>query len=204
MQRHLRQRRREQGDHQSGDAAGEERTDRRDRKRRTGAALARHLVAVDAGDHRGRLARDIDQDGRGRAAVLRAVVDAGEHDQRRDRRQSESQRQQHRDGGQRPDAGEHPDYRAQQHAEETIHQVLPVQRDAETDAEVLDQIEFHAYSTGHRLNGSPNPLTNTSAPNNASTTVRITISFLRKSWPPSALSTINNTVASTSPSGLSA
>ena len=44
----------------------------------------RHLVAVDAGDDRARLARHVDQDRRGRAAILRAVVDAGEHDQRAD------------------------------------------------------------------------------------------------------------------------
>ncbi len=56
---------------------------RRDAERRTGAALPRHLVAVDGGDDRRRLARNVDQDRGGRAAVLRAVVDAGEQDQRR-------------------------------------------------------------------------------------------------------------------------
>ena len=35
----------------------------------------------------GGLARHVDQDGGGRAAVLRAVEDAGQHDQRRGRRQ---------------------------------------------------------------------------------------------------------------------
>ena len=51
-------------------------------ERRAGAALLRHLVAVERGDDRGHLARDVHQDRRGRAAVLRAVVDAGEHDER--------------------------------------------------------------------------------------------------------------------------
>ena len=55
---------------------------------------------------------NVDQDRRGRAAILRAVVDAGEHDQRADRRQAEGDRQQHRDGGERPDAGQHADQRA--------------------------------------------------------------------------------------------
>ena len=40
----------------------------------------RHGVAVDAGHHRGGLARNAHQDRGGRAAVLRAVVDAGQHD----------------------------------------------------------------------------------------------------------------------------
>ena len=59
---------------------------RGDRQRRPGAALPRHLVAVDAGDDRRGLARQVDQDRGGRAAVLRAVIDAGQHDQRADRR----------------------------------------------------------------------------------------------------------------------
>ena len=48
-----------------------------------GASLARHLVPIDGGHHRGRLARNVDQDGGGRAAVLSTVIDAGEQDQRR-------------------------------------------------------------------------------------------------------------------------
>ena len=62
---------------------------------------SRHLVAVERGDHRRGLAGQVDQDGGGGAAVLRAVVDAGQHDERRDRRQRERGRQQHRDGGHR-------------------------------------------------------------------------------------------------------
>ena len=42
----------------------------------------RHRVAVDAGHHRGRFARNAHQDRGGRAAILRAVIDAGEHDDR--------------------------------------------------------------------------------------------------------------------------
>ena len=83
-----------------------------------GAALPGHLVAVDAGDHRGRFARQVDQDGGGGAAVLRAVVDAGQHDQRRHRRQRVGGRQQHGDGGDRADAGQHADQRAEQAADE--------------------------------------------------------------------------------------
>jgi hypothetical protein len=80
--------------------------------------LLGHLVAVERGHHRGRFTRDVDQDRGGRAAVLRAVIDAGEHDQRADRRQPEGDRQQHRDGGERADAGQHADQRADQRADQ--------------------------------------------------------------------------------------
>src|SRR5262249_45361113 len=70
----------------------------RHRQRCARAALSRHLVAIDAGDHRRGLARQVHQDGRGRAAILRAVEDAREHDQARCRLEMEGQRQQHRDG----------------------------------------------------------------------------------------------------------
>src|SRR6266850_5546114 len=46
------------------------------------AAPARHRVTVEAGHDRGRFARNVEQDRGGRAAVLGAVVDAGEHDHR--------------------------------------------------------------------------------------------------------------------------
>ena len=86
------------------DGAGKERCDRRDRERGTGAALLRHLMPVEAGDDGRGFARHIDQDRRGRAAILRAVENAGEHDQRRCRLQGECERQQDRDGGDRRDA----------------------------------------------------------------------------------------------------
>ena len=54
------------------------------------------------------------QDRRRRAAVLRAVVDAGQHDQRRHRLQRIGRRQQHRDRRDRTDAGQHADQRAEQ------------------------------------------------------------------------------------------
>ena len=110
--------------------AGEERAERRDRQRRAGAALARHLVAVDAGDDRRGLARQVDQDRRGRAAVLRAVEDAGQHDQAGHRLEMEGERQQHRDGRDRPDAGQHADQRADQAAEQREAEIGRRQRDA--------------------------------------------------------------------------
>ena len=140
--RHARQRLGEQHDDDRADRAGEERADRRDRQRRAGAALARHLVAVEAGHHRGGLARQVDQDRRRRAAVLRAVVDAGQHDQRRGRRQVEGDRQQHGDGRHRADAGQHADQRADHAAEQGIEQVLEADGDSESEKEVVQEIHL--------------------------------------------------------------
>jgi len=79
--------------------AGDERGDRRDAERRAGAAPARHLVAVDAGHDGRRLARHVEQDRGGRAAVFRAVIDAAQHDDPAGRVHVVGERQQHRDGG---------------------------------------------------------------------------------------------------------
>jgi hypothetical protein len=101
----LGERRREHDDHDRGDRPGKERGKRGDRERGAGASLPRHLMAVDAGDDRGGLTGKVDQDGRGRSAVLRAVENTGEHDKAGDRLDVESERQQHRDGRDWPDAG---------------------------------------------------------------------------------------------------
>ena len=108
------ERRTERRDENGADAAGEERTQCGDRKRRAGAPLLGHLMAVDAGDDGCRLAGNIDQDRCGGAAILRAIVDAGQHDQRWQRAEPEGDRQQHRDGRNRPDARQHADQRAEQ------------------------------------------------------------------------------------------
>ena len=141
LQRELGERRREARDEHGRDAAGEERAERRDAERLARLALARHLVAVEAGHHRGDLPGQVHQDRRGRAAVLRAVVDAGQHDERGHRRQHEGRRQQHRDGRDRADAGQHADQRAEEHADEAVEDVVPVQGDAEAQHQVVE--EFH-------------------------------------------------------------
>src|SRR5712671_5604167 len=105
-----------------------------------GAALARHLVAVDAGHHRGGLARQVDQDRGGRAAILGAVEDAGEHDQAGHRLEIEGERQQHRDRGDRADAGQHPDQGADQAADEREAEIDRRARDAEAEDDVVEQI----------------------------------------------------------------
>ncbi len=76
------------------------------------------------GHHRGTLAGQVDEDGGGRAAILRAVIDARQHDERRGRRQREGDRQQHRDGGDRPEARQDADCGAEQDADEAIADIL--------------------------------------------------------------------------------
>ena len=113
-----RERRREQREAERAERAGDERADRGDAERGAGAALQRHLVAVDAGHHRARFAGHADQHRGQRAAVLRAVVDAGEQDDRRGRVGAEGERQQQRDRRRRADARQHADHLPHQHAEE--------------------------------------------------------------------------------------
>jgi hypothetical protein len=124
QQRELGQRRAERGDDDGGNAAGEEGAERRRAERDAGAALLGHLVAVQRGDDRGRLAGDVHQDGRRRAAVLGAVIDAGEHDQRAHRIEPEGDRQQDGDGRDRADARQHADQRADETAGEAQGDVL--------------------------------------------------------------------------------
>ena len=107
-----------------------------DRERRAGAALPRHLMAVEAGDDRGGFTRNIDQHRGGRAAILGAVINSGEHDQRADRRQAEGDRQQHgnrRDGA---DARKHTDQCADERAEQTKADVVWIGGDRETERKV--------------------------------------------------------------------
>ena len=155
--RHARQRLGEDHDDDGADGAGEERADRRDRQRCAGAALARHLVAVEAGHDRRRLARQVDQDRRRRAAVLRAVVDAGQHDQRRRRRQVEGDRQQHGDGRHRADAGQHADQRADHAADQGIEQVLEGEGDAEAEGEIVEDLHLTTLRARWRYSSRDRP-----------------------------------------------
>jgi hypothetical protein len=110
-------------DQDGRDAAGEERPDRSDRQRRTGAALFRHLETVEGGHHRPGLTGNVDQDRRGRAAILRTIIDAGQHDQRTHRRQAKRDRKQHGHGGDGADARQHAHERANQRADQTQQNV---------------------------------------------------------------------------------
>src|SRR5215813_9521051 len=107
-----------------------------DAERRSGVALTRHLVTVDGGHDRGCLARNVDQDGGGRAAVLGAVIDAREQDQRRLRLQGERDRQQHGHRRHRTDPGQHADDGAEQNADEAVSDVRDGQRNGKSQTEI--------------------------------------------------------------------
>jgi hypothetical protein len=111
-------------------------TDRCDRKRRAGAALPRHLVAVEAGDHGSRFARNIDQHRGRRAAILRAVINACEHDQRADRRQAERDWQKHGDCRNGADARQYANERTDQRTKQAEADVVWVRGNRETHREI--------------------------------------------------------------------
>ena len=140
QQREAGQRRPERGHQHRRHAAREERADRGDRECGPRPALARHLVAVEAGDDGGGLTGDVDQNRGGRTAVLSAVINAGEHDQRADRRQAECDRQQHRDGRNRADAGQNADQGSHQRTEQTEQNVVRVGRDLKAQQEVREKV----------------------------------------------------------------
>ena len=85
-------------------------------ERRPRAAVARHLGALQRGDDGARLARRVQQDGGGGAAVHRAVPHAAEQDEGARRAHLEGDGQQQRHGERRPDAGQHAHRRAEQAA----------------------------------------------------------------------------------------
>ena len=139
-QRQHRQRRRQQHQGDEAERAGDERADGGDGERGAGTTLAGHLVAVDAGDHGGRLARNAHQDRRGGAAIHGAVVDAGEQDDGGGRRQPEADRQQDADASKGAEAGEHTDDRAHQAAEERIGEHGRRQRHLKAEHQIVQRL----------------------------------------------------------------
>src|SRR5262245_20328248 len=166
-----------------------------------GPALPRHLVAVDAGHHRGRLTGNVDEDRRRGAAVHRAVIDARHHDDGRRRRHREGGRQQQRHGGDRAQPGQHADQRADEDAEETGEQVEGLERD--NDAVQDGGRRLHAAQNPHGPGGSRTPsqvlkstwLATAAAADSVTTIVQRCRSTTRKS------TSISRNVAATKPSG---
>ena len=136
-ERRARQRRRQQHEAEGAERSGDAGADGGDAERGAGAALQGHLVAVDAGHDGARLAGHADEHGGERAAVLRAVIDAGEHDDGGGRARAVGERQEQGDGGRRSDARQHPDHLAEQHAGEAHGEMRRRQRRRET----LHQVE---------------------------------------------------------------
>ena len=86
-------RRTEPSDQKCRDGSGEERADGRSRERRSRPSLLCHLVTVESRDNRGSFSRKIDENRGRRAAVLRTIIDASQHNQRGHWRQHERNRQ---------------------------------------------------------------------------------------------------------------
>ena len=67
----------------------------------------------------------------------------GEHDHRGDGRQAEGDRQEHRDGRDRADAGQDADQRPEQDAHQAVEQVPPLERDAEAERKIIEELQVH-------------------------------------------------------------
>ena len=136
LQRGRREWRSEQRHCHGGHGAGEEGAEGGSGQGGSRSSLLGHLVAVQRGHDRGGLSRQVEQDRCGRPAVLGAVVDAGQHDQRGDGVELEGDRQQKSHRGGRPDAGEHADGGPEGDAEQADQDVGGLQGclEAEEDA----------------------------------------------------------------------
>jgi hypothetical protein len=142
-----RQRRSDEDQAEDRDGATDEGPDGGDRQGRTTAALLGHLVAVDGRDGAGCLPRDAEEDRGDRAAVHRAVVDAGQHDDRRGGLHAVREGQEQRDGRRRPETGQHADDRPDEHADEDVQEVLRGRDDPEPVEEVVDVV--HGQRSPH-------------------------------------------------------
>ena len=144
----FRQRRGDEHEPQDRDGAADEAAEGGDHQGRAGAPSARHLIAFDAGDDRRRLAGNAHQDRGGRAAIHRAVEDAGQHDDADRRIEPECQRKQQRHARERPKPGQHADHGSPQAAEEAIEQSLPGERDREPGDELVECPSSHQVPVG--------------------------------------------------------
>ena len=98
------------------------------------------MVAVQTRHDCRSFAWDVDQNGGGRAAVLRAVIDACEHDERSGRVKRIRDGKEHRHGGHRSHAWQYSDKRTQSHADEAVKQVRPGDGVLKADKEVVQKI----------------------------------------------------------------
>ena len=146
FQRHLDQERREENHLGDAEGSADEGGNDGDAERRAALALLGQRKAVQTGDGVRRMTRQVEQDRADRPAILGAVIDAGQHQDRRDRMHAESERQQNRDRGDRPHARQHADEIADQHAEEAIHQVVRLERDAEAVPEIGERGRNHRFT----------------------------------------------------------
>ena len=129
-------------EHQTEDTedSGDERTDGGNPQSGAGLAFPGHLVAVEAGHHRGRLTGNVDQDGSGRSAVHGPVIDGGNDDNRGRRVHAVGHGQKKGYAHHRADAREDPDRGPSQTAEESRKQIHRRQGDGKTQVKVRKDI----------------------------------------------------------------
>jgi hypothetical protein len=133
-------RRRQDGQHDHAERAGDERGDRRNRERRSGAALAGHRVAVEARHQRRGFAGHVHQYGCDRAAVHAAVVDAAHEDHGGNRVHAEDERNEDGKRRDRTDARQRADQCPDDDTHRDDEEVHGTERDPETHVEVADEI----------------------------------------------------------------
>ncbi len=134
------QERRQRHEQHDAEGAGHERADGGHAERGARASLERHLVAVDAGDHRGRFARRVDQHGGDGAAVHRARVERRQHDDARHGAHPEGERQQEGHARDRSHAGQRADQRAEGDARDGHHEIERREGDREAHREVAEEV----------------------------------------------------------------
>ena len=136
FERHLDQERRQENHLGDAEGSADEGGDDGDAERGAALALFGQRKPVQTGHGVRRMARQIEQNRADRSAILGAVIDAGQHQDRRHRLHSEGQRQQDRDRRDRTHSRQHADEVADQHAEEAVHQVVRLERYAEAVPEI--------------------------------------------------------------------
>src|SRR5262249_4504859 len=109
--------------------AGGNGADGRGRGRGARAAVTGHLVALERRDDGGALAGRVEENRRSRAAVHRAVIDAGEKNECRGRLDLEGDRQEQRDGQRRAEAGKDADRSSQRGADQAPQEIHRSERD---------------------------------------------------------------------------
>ena len=89
---------------------------------------------------------------------MRAVINAGEHDQRADRRQTERDRQQHGDSRHSADTRQHADKRTDQGAEQAEADVVRMRGDLKAERKIGEKISHGSLGSnqnaGQSWNGS--------------------------------------------------
>jgi hypothetical protein len=141
LQRKGRQRIRQKGEPHDAARSGHKRADGGDGERGAGPPLFGHLIPIDAGDDRGRLAGDVQENGGRGAAVHGPVVNPGQHDDGCQRGpDGVGERQEEGDGRRRPQAGQDPHHRSQYGADQGKEQVDRRRRQCETLQQELERL----------------------------------------------------------------